>query len=126
LVQGKRVHFVNPNTGSPNFAFPEVLLARAEKGSAPPKEKKEKAPKQSQTAKAEEILEKSTKKTPKGELEIIGYLVPDLTPDQVANEIYISCPPVFGAEKGLYKKSRVFPTTAEAKEALFKLYGRRQ
>lgn len=127
LVQGKRVHFVNPNTGSPNFAFPEVLLARAEKGNGPsaPKEKKVKEPKKSLTAKAEEIIERSEKKA-KGEIEIIGYLVPDLTPLQVAEEPFISCPPVFSSEKGAYKKNRVFATIPEAKDALFNLYGRRQ
>ncbi len=44
LKPGKLFYFINPNTGTKNFAKPDVLLARAKKDKKAPKVKEPKAP----------------------------------------------------------------------------------
>jgi len=117
LTAGQRFHFINPNTGSPNFAFPEVLLKRAESDGAPkPKVKKEVST---------EDAESKKQSRESGSL-IIGYIIPDITPQQLENGPgeHFRILPVFSCEEGMYKKSLIFPTIDEARDAMVKRYGR--
>jgi hypothetical protein len=114
LVQGQRFHFVNPNTGSPNFAFPEVLLKRAENGGGKPAKKTSKA-------KAAEI------KVPEPKSSIAGYMVPEMTPEELANDVFIATEIVFNSELADAKKSKrkIYDTPEEAIVAILAKYGRR-
>ncbi len=116
LVEGQRFHFVNPNTGSPNFAFPEVLLKRAEKGVDSTK-----APKNTE-AKA---LVKKEPEPPKSL--IAGFMVPEMTPEELANGVFISAEPVFHAELADAKKAKrkVYDTCEECIAAIVEKYGKR-
>ena len=59
-------------------------------------------------------------------VQIIGYVIPDLTPAQAENEKILTAQPVFSSEKGYYKKSLIFPTIDEAKAKIKERYGRAQ
>ena len=71
------------------------------------------------------VDEKKERKIKTG-YKIIGYVIPDLTPKQAAEEQLILPSPVFDSEKGMYKKSLVFPTIDEAKAKIKERYGRVQ
>jgi len=64
--------------------------------------------------------ESSNTKTP--ETLIIGYVIPDLTPEQAEEETNIRPSPVFSSEKGLYKRTLVFKTIEEAKAKIKERY----
>jgi hypothetical protein len=113
LIAGQRFHFINPNTGSQNFAFPEVLLKRAESDGEP---------------KAKKVVSPSPDEPEKEKREggplIIGYLIPEVTPKQLEDKGPLQILPVFSSEKGMYKKSLVFDTLDAARESMIKKYGR--
>ena len=113
LVKGQRFHFVNPNTGSPNFAFPEVLLKRAENGGKPAKK----------TSKA-----KAEIKAPAEPKSLIaGYMVPEVTSEELANGVFLSPELVFSSELAAAKKlkRKIYETGEEAKAAIVAKYGKR-
>jgi len=58
--------------------------------------------------------------------EIIGWLIPDLTDAQAKEETNLHPSPVFSSEKGMYKKSLIFPTIDDAKAKIKERYGRDQ
>lgn len=74
----------------------------------------------------EQAVDEKKERKVKTNYKIIGYVIPDLTPKQAAEEHHIMPSPVFESEKGLYKKSLIFDTMDKAKAKIKERYGRDQ